>query len=69
MKRVLRSALQWEVSAYLNDLERTKFLPPPEDDSDVDEDDLEDVIPANAVRGAQELLRFARIKEMLQAGV
>ena len=58
-----------EISNYLEDLERTKFLSPPEpeEDFDVDDDDLEDVIPDNPVLGAQELLRFARIKEMLQA--
>jgi hypothetical protein len=62
-----------EICGYLDDLERTKFLSPPEpeDDSDLDEEDedFEDVIPANAVRGAQELLRFARVKEMLQGGI
>jgi len=60
-----------EICSYLDDLERNKFLSPsePEDDFDLDEDDIEDVIPANPVLGAQELLRFARVKEMLQAGV
>ena len=61
-----------EICTYLDDLERTKFLSPPEpeeDDPDLDDDDLEDVIPGNPVVGAQELLRFARVKEMFQAGV
>jgi hypothetical protein len=59
-----------EISSYLDDLERSKFLSPPEpeDDADLDDDDFEDVIPDNPVLGAQELLRFARVKEMLQAG-
>jgi hypothetical protein len=56
-----------EICSYLDDLERSKFLSPP--DADEDDDDFEDVIPDNPIRGAQELLRFARIKEMLQAGV
>jgi hypothetical protein len=60
-----------EICGYLDDLERSKFLSPPEpeEDSDLDEDEIEDVIPGNPVLGAQELLRFARVKEMLQAGV
>ena len=59
-----------EICGYLDDLERSKFLSPPEpeDDSDLDEEDFEDVIPGNPVLGAQELLRFARMKDMLQAG-
>jgi hypothetical protein len=31
------------------------------------EDEFDDVIPDNPILGAQELLRFARIKELLQA--
>jgi hypothetical protein len=60
-----------EICSYLDDLERSKFLSPPDADeyADLDDDDLEDVIPDNPVLGAQEILRFARIKEMLQAGV
>jgi hypothetical protein len=61
-----------EICSYLDDLERTKFLSPPEpepeEDFDLDDDDFEDVIPDNPIRGAQELLRFARIKELLQFG-
>ncbi len=60
-----------EISSYLDELGRTKFLSPPEpeEDSELDEEDFEEVIPENPVLGAQELLRFARIREMLQAGV
>jgi hypothetical protein len=61
-----------EICGYLDDLERSKFLSPPEpeDDSDLEDDeDFEDVILDNPVLGAQEILRFARVKEMLQAGV
>lgn len=59
-----------EICSYLGDLERTKFLSPPEpeEDSGLDEEDSEDGVLDNPVRGAQELLRFARVKEMLQAG-
>ena len=58
-----------EIRSYLDDLERSKFLSPPDadEDADLDDDDFEDVIPDNPVLGAQEILRFARIKEMLQA--
>jgi hypothetical protein len=60
-----------EICSYLDDLERSTFLSPsePEDDAGLDNDELDDVTPDNPVLGAQELLRFARIKEMLQAGV
>jgi hypothetical protein len=60
-----------EISSYFDDLERTKFLSPPEpeEDSGLDEEDFEDAILDNPVQGAQELLRFARIREMLQAGI
>jgi hypothetical protein len=60
-----------EISSYLDELERTKFLSPPEpeEDSDLDGEDSEDVIPDNPILGAQEILRFARIREMLQAGI
>ena len=55
-----------QICSYLDDLERTKFLSPPEP---VDDSDLaaEDEPLDNPVLGAQEILRFARIKEMLQA--
>jgi hypothetical protein len=58
-----------EIRSYLDDLERSKFLSPPDadEDADLDDDDFEDAIPDNPVLGAQEILRFARIKEMLQA--
>jgi hypothetical protein len=59
------------IRSYLDDLERSKFLSPPDadEDADLDEEDFEDVILGNPVLGAQELLRFARVREMLQAGV
>jgi hypothetical protein len=58
-----------QIWSYLDNLEQTKFLSPPEavDDSDLDAEGSEDELLDNPVLGAQELLRFARIKEMLQA--
>ena len=58
-----------EIRAYLDDLERTKFLAPPESETET-EDEEEEVDdkpwPANPVLGAQELLRFSRIRQLLQ---
>jgi hypothetical protein len=58
-----------QIWSYLDNLEQTKFLSTPEavDDSDLDAEGSEDELLDNPVLGAQELLRFARIKEMLQA--
>jgi hypothetical protein len=58
-----------EICSYLDDLE-CSFLgsSEPEEDSGLDEDEFEDVIPDDPVLGAEEILRFARIKEMFQAG-
>jgi hypothetical protein len=60
-----------QVCSYLDNLEHTKFLSPPEavDDSDLDAEGYEDELLDNPVLGAQEILRFARIKEVLQAEV
>ena len=58
-----------EVNAYLGQLERTKYLVPP--DPDLEIDDLDDEIeddpwPENPVMGAEELLRFSRVRQLLQ---
>jgi hypothetical protein len=60
-----------QICSYLDYWERTKFLSPPEavDDSDLDAEDFEDELLDNPVLGAQEILRFARIKELLQTGI
>jgi hypothetical protein len=50
-----------EIRAYLDDLERTKFLAPPESATE-----MEEPWPANSVLGGQELLRFSRIRQLLQ---
>ena len=57
-----------EIRDYLDHLERTQFLAPP--DPDLDIDDLDDEIeddpwPENPVRGAEELLRFSRARQLL----
>ncbi len=53
-----------EIRAYLDHLERTKFLAHSE--SEIEEGDEEEPWPANPVLGAQELLRFSRIRQLLQ---
>jgi hypothetical protein len=58
-----------EIRAYLGHLERTKFLAPPEPDldrDDLDEEDEEEPWPAHPVVGAQELLRYSRVRQLLQ---
>jgi hypothetical protein len=59
-----------QIRSYLDELECSKFLSSSgdEDDSDLDEDDFEDERLDNPILGAQEILRFARIKALLQAG-
>ena len=61
-----------EISEYLRHLEQTKFLAPPDIDLETDDvaelDELdEEPWPENPVRGAEELLRFSRIQQLLQA--
>jgi hypothetical protein len=58
-----------EINEYLGQLERTKYLAPL--DTDLEIDDLEDKIeddpwPENPVMGAEELLRFSRVRQLLQ---
>ena len=58
-----------EVHAYLDRLERTKFLAPAEphlEMDDLDEEAEEEPWPDNPVLGAQELLRFPRVRQLLQ---
>ena len=59
-----------EIREYLDHLEQTKFLAPPETETrmdDGDEEVEEEPWPANPVRGAEELLRFSRIRQLLQS--
>ena len=59
-----------EIRDYLDQLERTRYLAPqdvylePEPDEDLEE---EEVWLENPVMGAEELLRFSRVRELLQA--
>ena len=55
-----------EIRAYLDHLERAKFLAPPE--PEIEGGDEEEPWPANPVLGAAELLRFSRIRQLLQSG-
>ena len=58
-----------EIRQYLDHLERTKFLAPPDPDLEMDlpDDDPEDEPwPENPVLGAEELLRFSRVRQLLQ---
>jgi hypothetical protein len=59
-----------EIRGYLDHLERTKFLAPPEPEIEINDDEEEEVDdepwPANPVLGAQELLRFSRLRQLLK---
>lgn len=57
-----------EIDDYLGRLEQTKFLAPPDADLEVDdlEENAEEPWPENPVRGAEELLRFCRIRQLFQ---
>ena len=58
-----------EIAMFLNELERTKFLAPLEsepDAVDLDDDPDDDPWIDNPISGAKELLRFARIRQLLQ---
>jgi hypothetical protein len=61
-----------EINEYLRHLEQTKFLAPLEVDLEMDDldgfDELdEEPWPENPVRGAEELLRFSCIQQLLQS--
>ena len=57
-----------EIHTSLDELERIKFLAPGEPDGENDPDDEadEEPWPDNPVLGAQELLRFSRVRQLLQ---
>jgi hypothetical protein len=67
IRRIFSAA---EIADFLYQLERTKFFAPaePEDDDldDIDDSDEEDLWQPNPVLAAEELLRFARIRQLLQ---
>lgn len=54
-----------EIREYLDHLENTKFLAPPE--PEIEERDEDEPWPANPVLGAAELLRFSRIRQLLRS--
>ena len=59
-----------EIHAYLDHLERTKFLAPQEPDlgtDDLGEELDEEPCLENPVMGAEELLRFSRVRQLLQS--
>jgi len=59
-----------EIQTYLDHLERTKYLAPPDPDFDTaelaDEDEDEPWLH-NPVMGAEELLRFSRVSQLLRS--
>jgi hypothetical protein len=60
-----------EIHTYLDRLERTKILAPGEPDGEIDdleEEAEEEPWPDNPVLAAQELLRFSRVRQLLQPG-
>ena len=67
IRRVFTTA---EIRDYLDHLERSKFLAPPDPDLDIDDFDdgeIEDEPwPEHPVMGAEELLRFLRVRQLLQ---
>jgi hypothetical protein len=55
-----------EINEYLAYLERTKYLASPEETDDLDDVPEKELWPADAVRRAEELVRFSRIRQLLQ---
>jgi hypothetical protein len=67
IRRLFTSA---EIRDYLDRLEHTKFLTPTHFDNEIDDPDDEideHPWPDNPVIGAEELLRFSRLRQLLQA--
>jgi hypothetical protein len=68
---ILRIFTAAEIRDYLDHLERSKFLAPPNPGLDIDDfdgDEIEDELsPENPVMGAEELLRFSRVRQLLQS--
>jgi hypothetical protein len=59
-----------EINEYLDHLERAKFLAPQEPDletDDLDEDLDEEPCLEDPVMGTEELLRFSRVRQLLQS--
>ena len=65
IQRIFKAA---KIRDYLDHLERTKFLAPLDPDPDIDDfdDEIEDEPwHENPVMGAEELLRFSRLRQLL----
>jgi hypothetical protein len=62
-----------QIRDYLDLLENTKYLAPPEPDLEMDDldeldnPDEDEPLLENLVMGAEELLRFSRVRQLLQA--
>jgi hypothetical protein len=65
---IQRLFTQDEVREYLDHLEKSKYLAPREPDLDFDDPDEEDDEEwlENPVIGAEELLRFSRVRQLLR---
>ena len=65
IRRIFTTA---EIRTYLDHLERTKFLAPLDPDLDIEDpdDEIHEPWPENPVMGAEELLRFSRVRHLLQ---
>jgi hypothetical protein len=58
-----------EIRDYLDHLEHTQYLAPPEPDlegEDLDQENEVDLWLDNPILGAEELLRFSRVRQLLQ---
>ncbi|MBV8906329.1 MAG: hypothetical protein JOZ22_22045 [Acidobacteriia bacterium] len=58
-----------EIRDYVDHRERTRYLAPPDPDLEIDDpdDEIEDYPwPENPVMGAEELLRFSRLRQLLE---
>lgn len=68
IRRIFTAA---EIRDYLDHLENSKFLAPPDPGLDIDDfdaDEIEDeLLPEHPVMGAEELLRFSRVRQLLQS--
>jgi hypothetical protein len=70
LSEIRRISSAAEIRDFLDQLERTKFLAPAEpEDDDLDDDDdsaEEELWLPNPVLAAEELLRIARVRQLLQ---
>jgi hypothetical protein len=73
IREIRRLFTAGEIRDYLNQLQKTKYLAPTDPDLEMDEldepdePDEEEPLLENPVSGAEELLRFSRIRQLLQS--